>query len=138
MQRLGFVKQTKMHMAEPFVPETSTCQVEVAIGKLWCKSPGIDQILAEVIYAGRETFHSEIHKLIKLIWNKEELPYQWKIQLSYLFKKRVIKWTAVIIEAYHSCLCHRKYYPTFFSLGRFQMQIKLLVITNVDFNVIGQ
>jgi hypothetical protein len=22
--------------------------------------------------------HSEIHKLIKLIWNKEELPHQWK------------------------------------------------------------
>jgi hypothetical protein len=22
--------------------------------------------------------HSEIHKLIMLIWNKEELPYQWK------------------------------------------------------------
>jgi hypothetical protein len=22
--------------------------------------------------------HSEIHKLIMLIWNKEELPHQWK------------------------------------------------------------
>jgi hypothetical protein len=23
----------------------------------------------------------------------------------------------VIIEAYHCCLCHKKFYPTFFSLG---------------------
>jgi hypothetical protein len=22
--------------------------------------------------------YSEIHKLVELIWNKEELPYQWK------------------------------------------------------------
>jgi hypothetical protein len=93
IQRTDFVKQTEMHTVEPFVPETSTCQVEVAIGKLMrCKSPGIDQILAELIHAGGETFHSEIHKLIKLIWNKGELPYQRKIHLSYLFTKRVIKW----------------------------------------------
>jgi hypothetical protein len=33
---------------------------------------------AELIQAGGETLHSEIHKLIMLIWNKEELPHQWK------------------------------------------------------------
>jgi hypothetical protein len=32
----------------------------------------------ELIQTGRGTLHSEIHKLIMLIWNKEELPYQWK------------------------------------------------------------
>jgi hypothetical protein len=42
------------------------------------KSPGVDQIPAELIQAGGETLRSEIHKLIKLIWNKEELPHQWK------------------------------------------------------------
>jgi hypothetical protein len=41
-------------------------------------SPGTDQIPAELIQAGGETLHSEIHKLIKLISNKEELPHQWK------------------------------------------------------------
>jgi hypothetical protein len=41
-------------------------------------SPGADQIPAELIQAGGGTLHSEIHKLIKLIWNKEELPHQWK------------------------------------------------------------
>jgi hypothetical protein len=40
--------------------------------------PGADHIPAELIQAGGETLHSEIHKLIKLIWNKEELPHQWK------------------------------------------------------------
>jgi hypothetical protein len=53
--------------------------VEVAIGKLKTyKSPGADQIPAELIQAGGETLHYEIHELVKLIWNKEELPHQWK------------------------------------------------------------
>jgi hypothetical protein len=41
-------------------------------------TPGSDQIPAELIQAGGEILHSEIHKLIMLIWNKEELPHQWK------------------------------------------------------------
>jgi hypothetical protein len=68
-----------MHTAEPFVPEPSASEVEVAIGKLKrYKSPGVDQIPAELIQAGGETLRLEIHKLIKLIWNKEELHHQWK------------------------------------------------------------
>jgi len=66
-------------MAEPLVPEPSLVEVETAIGKLKrYKSPGTDQILAEMIKAGGETLHSEIHMLIHSIWNKEELPQQWK------------------------------------------------------------
>jgi hypothetical protein len=42
------------------------------------KSPGIDQIPAELIQAGGNTLHSEIHKLINCIWYKEEFPEQWK------------------------------------------------------------
>jgi hypothetical protein len=42
------------------------------------KSPGVDQIPAELIQAGEETLHSHFHKLIKLIWNNEEMPNQWK------------------------------------------------------------
>jgi hypothetical protein len=74
----GGVRQTEMHTTEPFVPKPSVSEVEVAVGKLKSyKSPGVDQIPAELIQAGRETFRSEIHKLIKLIWNKEKLPHQW-------------------------------------------------------------
>jgi hypothetical protein len=40
-------------------------------------SPRADQIPAELIKAQGETLYSEIHKVIKLIWNKE-LPHQWK------------------------------------------------------------
>jgi sorting nexin-29 len=43
-----------------------------------CKSPGIDQIPAELIQAVGNTLHSEIHKLTNCVWNKEELPEQWK------------------------------------------------------------
>jgi hypothetical protein len=42
------------------------------------KSPGSDQILAEVIQAGGKILLSVIHKLINSVWNEEELPDQWK------------------------------------------------------------
>jgi hypothetical protein len=77
----GGVRQTEIHTVEPFVPEPSAseAEAEAAIGKLkGYKSPGVDQIPAELIQAEGETLHSEIHKLIKLIWNKEELPHQWE------------------------------------------------------------
>jgi uncharacterized ubiquitin-like protein YukD len=41
-----------------------------------------------------------INKLIKFIWNREELLHQWK-KLIVLFAKRVMKITAVIIKEYH-------------------------------------
>jgi hypothetical protein len=42
------------------------------------KSPGIDQMPAELIKAGGGTIRYAIHKLIIPIWNKEELPEEWK------------------------------------------------------------
>jgi hypothetical protein len=42
------------------------------------KSPGNDEIPAEQVQAGGGTLPSEIHKLVNSIWNKEELPEQWK------------------------------------------------------------
>jgi hypothetical protein len=41
------------------------------------KSPGSDQILAQLIQVGGATCF-EIYRLIGCIWNKEELPQQWK------------------------------------------------------------
>jgi hypothetical protein len=73
----GGVRQTEMHTAEPFMPEPSASEVEVAIGELKrYKSPGVDQIPAEHIQAGGETLRSEIHGLVRFILNKEELPHQ--------------------------------------------------------------
>jgi hypothetical protein len=68
-----------MHIAEPPVAETSASEVEVAIGKLKrYKSPGVDQIPAQLIQTGGETLRLEIHKLLKLIRKKEELPHQYE------------------------------------------------------------
>jgi len=73
------VGQAEIHTAEPLVPEPSASEVELAIEKLKShKSPGIDQILAELIKAGGRTICLEIHKLITSIWMKEELPEEWK------------------------------------------------------------
>jgi hypothetical protein len=79
VQGAGGIRQTEIHTAELFVPEPGVAEVEVAIRKLKrYKAPGSDQIPAELIQAGWEILHSEINKLIMLIWNKEELPHQWK------------------------------------------------------------
>jgi hypothetical protein len=56
-------------------PDPSPFEVEIAIAKLKrYKSPGNDQIPAELIKAGGEILWSESHKIIKSIWNMEELP----------------------------------------------------------------
>jgi hypothetical protein len=78
-----------IHTAEPLVPEPSLMEVEIAIGKLKSyKSSGNDQIPTELTKSGGETLYSEIHKLICSIWNKEELPQQWKESISVpIYKK---------------------------------------------------
>jgi hypothetical protein len=106
------VTQMDIHTAEPLV--------ETAIGKSkMCinKSPATDQILAELIKAGGETLCSEIHRLIRSIWNKVELPQQWKESILYQFIKRVIRLTVVIIEESPSYQLPTKFYPTFYWPG---------------------
>jgi hypothetical protein len=47
------IRQAEIHTADPFVPEPSISEVEVAIGKLKrYKPPGADQIAAELIQEG--------------------------------------------------------------------------------------
>jgi hypothetical protein len=54
-------------------------EVDLAIEKLKShKLPVIDQIPTELIKAGGKTIRCEILKLIISIWNKEELPEEWK------------------------------------------------------------
>jgi hypothetical protein len=57
------------------------------------KSPCSDQIPSELIQAGGEILRSKIHKLINSIWNKEELPDQWKESIIVLVHKKVGKKT---------------------------------------------
>jgi hypothetical protein len=62
------VRQTEIHRAEPIVPEPSAFGVEMTIEKLKrYKSPGIDQIPANLIKAGGRKICSEIYKHINSI-----------------------------------------------------------------------
>jgi hypothetical protein len=73
------VRQTEVHTTEPLVPEPNRLKVEIAITKFKkYKSPGSDQIPAELIQAEGKILLFAIHKLINSVWNKEELPDQWK------------------------------------------------------------
>ena len=61
------------------MPEPSALEFEMATEKLKRhKSPGIDQIPAELIKAGGKKIRSEIHKFINSTWNKEKLLEEWK------------------------------------------------------------
>ena len=71
------------HTAEPLVPEPSAFEVDLAIEKHKShKSPGIDQIPAELIKEAGRPIRYQIYKLIVSIWNKEELPEDWKHSFS--------------------------------------------------------
>jgi hypothetical protein len=73
------VRQIEVHTAEPLVPGPSCLEVKIAVAKLRkYKSPGIHQIPAELIQAGGEILLSAIHKLVNSVWNKGELPDEWK------------------------------------------------------------
>jgi len=88
---LNDVRQTEIHTTEPLVPEPRAFEVEMSIEELKSnKSPDIDQIPAELIKAGDRTICYEIHKLIISIWNKEELPEEWKeLIILHIYKKGV-------------------------------------------------
>jgi hypothetical protein len=106
------IRQREIDTTELLVPDPGPFQVEIAIAKLKkYKSPGSDQIPAELIQAGGETLQSTIHKLINFIWNTEELPDQWK---EYKFIRRVVKLTVSIIVRYHCYQLHTKFFPIFF------------------------
>jgi hypothetical protein len=85
------VRQIEVHTAEPLVLGPSLIEVEIAIAKLKkYKSPGSDQIPAELIQAGGKLLLPDIHKFInsllstsyKILWNivlSRLSPYKDKI-----------------------------------------------------------
>jgi len=72
------------------------------------KSPGIDQIPAELIKAGSRTICYGISKRISIM-NKEELDTS---RLLYLSIRRAKKQIVTVIGAYHYCQLRTKFYPT--------------------------
>jgi kynurenine formamidase len=112
------VRQTEVHTAEPLVPEPSAFEFEMATVKLKRhKSPGIDQISAELIKAGHRIILSEIHKLIISICNMEEVPEEWKEAVVVPIYKKGDKTDCITVEAYHFRQLRTKFYPTFFFQG---------------------
>jgi hypothetical protein len=91
-----------IHTAEPLVPDPSLVEVEIATGKL---------------QAGAETLDTDTQNLICSIWNKEELPQQWKESIIILTHKRLIRLIVIIIEESPSYQQPTKFYPTFFRPG---------------------
>ncbi|KAJ4444402.1 hypothetical protein ANN_06194 [Periplaneta americana] len=81
--------EIEIQTAEPFIPEPTLSEVEIAIENLKkYKSPGIDQIPAELIQEGGSALYSEIYKLVLAIWEKEIVPEQWKESIIVpIFKK---------------------------------------------------
>jgi hypothetical protein len=78
VHRVSDVRQIQIHTAELLIPDSSHFEAEIVIVKLKrYKSPGSDQIQAELIQAGGEILRSKIYKLINCIWSKEKLPDQW-------------------------------------------------------------
>jgi hypothetical protein len=61
------------------VPEPTSFEGEIVTKKLRrYKSPGANQISAEIVQAGDNTLRSKIHKPTNYVRNKEELPQQRK------------------------------------------------------------
>ncbi|KAJ4430139.1 hypothetical protein ANN_22349 [Periplaneta americana] len=81
--------EIEIQTAEPFIPEPTLSEVEIAIENLKkYKSPGIDQIPTELIQEGGSALYSEIYKLVLAIWEKEIVPEQWKESIIVpIFKK---------------------------------------------------
>jgi hypothetical protein len=63
-----------------------------------------------VAQAGGNILRSEIHKLIKTIWNKEDLPQQYKESITEPIYKNGV-------EIHHCYQLHTKCYPIFFFQG---------------------
>jgi hypothetical protein len=80
------VRQMEIHTAEQLIPELSLVEVKIAVGKLKrYKSPGTDQMLAELIKEGGGTLYSETHKLICCIWNTRNFHSNGRNLLLYQF-----------------------------------------------------
>ena len=112
------VGQAEIHTAKPQVPEPSASEFELAIDKLKThKSPGIDQIPAELIKAGDRTICFEIHKLIISIWKKEKLPEEWKESIIVPIYKKGDKTDCNNYRGISFCQPLTKFYPTSYCQG---------------------
>jgi hypothetical protein len=118
VHNISDVRQIVVHTAEPLVPGPSRLQVETAIAELKkYKSPGSDEIPAELIQAGGEMLLSAIHNSLILFGIRKNCLINGRSLLLYQFAKRAIKLTAIIIVVYHCYQLHKKFYQISSSQG---------------------
>ena len=118
VQGVKDVGQAEIHPAEPLVPEPSAAEVELTIDKLNShKSPGIDQIPAELIKARGRTICLEIHKLMTSIWKKENFPEEWKGSIVVPIHKKGDKTDCNNYRGISICQPLTTFYPTSCSQG---------------------
>jgi hypothetical protein len=97
VRNVGDVRHKQVHTAEPLVPGPSHLKVEIVIEKFRkYKSPGSDQISAELIQAGCKTLVRSINSLI-LFGISNICLISGRSLLLYQFTERGIKLTLVII-----------------------------------------
>jgi hypothetical protein len=116
--RVSDVRQIEIHTAEPLVPALAHLRLKIAIAKLKrYKSPGSDQILAELIK--QEVKHYSLISINSLILFgiRKNFLISGRSLLLYQFTRRAIKLTVVIIMGYHCYQLHTKFYPVSFSQG---------------------
>jgi len=107
------VRQTEIHTTEPLAPQPSGFEVQNAFGKLkGHKSSRIDQIPEEFIREGVGQFVLRSKTLVIVFGIRTNCLRSGRSPPFYLFTKREVKTTLVIVEAYHFCQFSTNFYPT--------------------------
>jgi hypothetical protein len=139
VREVSDLRQTKIHTAKPLVPQPNTCEVEMAVEKLKRhNSLDIEQIPAELIKTKGRNIHSGIPKLKIISGIRRSCLRSGRRRSLYLSIRRTIKQNVAIMEAYHFCQLHTKFYPTSCCQGQLHMQRKLMGTTSVDSDATGQ
>jgi hypothetical protein len=118
VHKVSDVGQIEIHTAELLIHDTSYFEVEIAIAKLKrYKTPGSEQIPAELVQAGGKILRSKIHKLITIFGIRGNCLIRGRSILLCQFTKMAVKLIVVYIVGYHCCQLHTKFYPISFSQG---------------------
>ena len=107
------VRQTKIHTAEPLVPEPSASDVEMATEKLFfLKSYKV--LIKSQQNQIKQVIEQFILRSINLILSgtRRNCLRSRRSQSLYLYIGRVIKQAVVLKNAYHFCKVRTKLYPT--------------------------
>jgi hypothetical protein len=120
--RIRDVRQVEIHTAELLISDPSPFDVEIVIVKLKkYKSPGIDQIRAELIQAGGKLYVLRSINSYILFGIRKNWLINGRSQLIYQFTGRAIKLAVVIVVGYHGYQLHTKFHPLSFSQVKIHM-----------------